>query len=77
MMAGEEGDDGYDYGSLAWCLLTWLMMELLFLGIILVYLVPRMNRLEPPAQVSPCVRRRCMCCSGLRTRSCVVGNRFS
>lgn len=52
VMTPEEQDDGY-YGMLAWCLLTWLIMELLFLGIILVFLAPRMNQLEPPAKVSP------------------------
>eukprot|EP00903_Cladosiphon_okamuranus_P020036 g18404.t1 len=46
----EQDDDGSLYGMVSWCLLTWLVVELLFLGVILVYLVPRMNQLEPPAK---------------------------
>lgn len=49
---GEEHDG---YGILSWCLLTWLVMELVFLGVILVFLAPRMNKLEPPAKVRPLV----------------------
>lgn len=51
MSPAQEEDDGY--GALASCLLAWLVAELVFLGIIMVYLVPKMNKIEPPAEVRP------------------------
>ncbi len=36
---------------LGWCIVAWLAAEALFYGVIIVYLGPRMNRIEPPAEV--------------------------
>lgn len=33
------------------CLLAWLAVEALFYVVVMVYLVPRMNQIEPPAKV--------------------------
>lgn len=40
-----------DMETLSWLCVAWGMLELGFLAVIMLYLVPRMNRLEAPAKV--------------------------